>query len=138
MTGKVVHVHHHDDNGCCCCCIGLAIGYLLWGNPAHGAEIKKTENKGIEKTVQTTPTTQETTQVEKGFLVKQIEYYQQNISPRIKQDLGVEELCKYTPSCSAYAKQAVEKYGNIKGSRLAVSRLLRCNPLSKGGYDPVK
>lgn len=45
--------------------------------------------------------------------------------------------CKFVPSCSNYAIQAVEKYGILKGLGLAVYRVLRCNPFSKGGYDPV-
>lgn len=45
--------------------------------------------------------------------------------------------CRYQPTCSHYTHEAVEKYGFIKGSRLAVRRLARCNPFYKGGYDPV-
>ena len=45
--------------------------------------------------------------------------------------------CKYTPTCSQYAIEALEKHGLIKGMLLAVWRILRCNPFSKGGYDPV-
>ena len=45
--------------------------------------------------------------------------------------------CKYTPSCSEYALQAVEKYGVIKGGLKATWRILRCNPFCKGGNDPV-
>ena len=46
--------------------------------------------------------------------------------------------CKYYPTCSDYMTQAIEKYGAIKGFLLGVKRLLKCNPLSKGGYDPLK
>lgn len=46
--------------------------------------------------------------------------------------------CKYYPSCSEYTKQAIEKYGVVKGSILGIWRILRCNPFSKGGYDPLK
>lgn len=46
--------------------------------------------------------------------------------------------CKYYPTCSEYTKQAVEKYGVVKGSILGIKRILRCNPFSKGGYDPLK
>jgi putative membrane protein insertion efficiency factor len=46
--------------------------------------------------------------------------------------------CKYYPSCSAYAEQAVMEYGILRGLVLAVWRLLRCNPWSHGGYDPVE
>ena len=45
--------------------------------------------------------------------------------------------CRYLPSCSQYAYEAIEKYGVLRGSLLAVWRILRCNPFSKGGYDPV-
>lgn len=45
--------------------------------------------------------------------------------------------CKYYPTCSQYGLEAIEKYGALKGVALAVWRILRCNPFSKGGYDPV-
>jgi len=45
--------------------------------------------------------------------------------------------CKFTPSCSNYAIDAIINYGSIKGSILAIKRILRCNPFTKGGYDPV-
>ena len=45
--------------------------------------------------------------------------------------------CPYCPTCSLYGLEAVEKYGAIKGGTLALLRIIRCNPFSKGGYDPV-
>lgn len=45
--------------------------------------------------------------------------------------------CRFTPTCSAYAKEAVEKYGALKGAAMAAKRLLRCHPFNEGGYDPV-
>ncbi len=45
--------------------------------------------------------------------------------------------CIYIPTCSQYGIEAIEKYGVIKGGYLTTKRILRCNPLSKGGYDPV-
>ena len=45
--------------------------------------------------------------------------------------------CPYIPTCSAYGEEAVEKYGVVKGAALAAYRILRCNPFSNGGYDPV-
>lgn len=45
--------------------------------------------------------------------------------------------CKYVPTCSNYAIEALNTYGTIKGSYLTIKRILRCNPFSKGGFDPV-
>ena len=57
--------------------------------------------------------------------------YQRGLSPLFPR------RCKYHPTCSAYAVQAIESYGILRGSVLAAWRLLRCNPFSHGGYDPV-
>ena len=57
--------------------------------------------------------------------------YQRWISPLLP------ARCKYYPSCSEYAVQAIGRYGILRGSVLATWRLLRCNPFSHGGYDPV-
>lgn len=46
--------------------------------------------------------------------------------------------CRFYPTCSEYGYQAIEKYGIIKGGVMAVGRIIRCNPFSKGGHDPVK
>lgn len=62
-----------------------------------------------------------------------IEFYRRYISPL----LGSSK-CKYMPTCSQYALEAYEKYGFFKGTCLTVWRILRCNPFSKGGYDPLK
>ena len=45
--------------------------------------------------------------------------------------------CRFVPTCSEYALEAVEKYGALKGGVLALWRVLRCNPFTRGGYDPV-
>ena len=45
--------------------------------------------------------------------------------------------CKFIPTCSEYGIEAIEKYGALKGGLLTIWRILRCNPFSKGGYDPV-
>ena len=60
-----------------------------------------------------------------------IRVYRRYISPLFP------PCCRFYPTCSTYAMQAVEKYGALKGGWLAVKRILRCNPFSKGGYDPV-
>lgn len=58
--------------------------------------------------------------------------YQRLISPVLPRH------CKYEPTCSRYAVRAVEEYGILRGLVLAMWRLLRCNPWSHGGYDPVE
>jgi putative membrane protein insertion efficiency factor len=58
--------------------------------------------------------------------------YQRLISPALPR------RCKYEPTCSAYAVQAIERYGILRGLVLACWRLLRCNPWSHGGYDPIE
>ena len=65
------------------------------------------------------------------LLILLIRFYQQVISPH----LGAN--CRYTPTCSAYAIQALQKHGLLKGSWLALRRILRCNPWGGAGYDPV-
>ncbi len=47
------------------------------------------------------------------------------------------QTCRYYPSCSEYAEEALKKHGIIKGLGKSIGRIIRCNPLSKGGYDPV-
>ena len=72
----------------------------------------------------------------KKIIIKIIEFYQKNISSYLSQMHGVN--CKYEPTCSEYTKQAIEKYGVLKGSFKGFFRSIRCNPFSKGGYDPLK
>lgn len=66
------------------------------------------------------------------LVISLIKFYQLCISPRIGSH------CKYYPTCSEYTKQAVDKYGIIKGSLLGIIRILKCNPFSKGGVDLLK
>jgi putative membrane protein insertion efficiency factor len=67
----------------------------------------------------------------KRFLLYSIRFYQKYIS------CLKTTKCPYFPSCSEYGYEAVEKYGAFKGGLLAIWRIIRCNPFSKGGYDPV-
>jgi uncharacterized protein len=64
--------------------------------------------------------------------VAPIRLYQRLISPMVGQ------RCKYYPSCSEYAVQAIRRFGIVRGLVLAAWRLLRCNPWSHGGFDPVE
>ena len=71
------------------------------------------------------------------FLIK---LYQKTLSPdtgwtSFKNPYG---FCKHYPTCSNYSYEAIEKYGIIKGVFLSVIRVIKCNPFSKGGYDPLK
>jgi putative membrane protein insertion efficiency factor len=61
-----------------------------------------------------------------------VHLYQRVISPALPRH------CKYEPTCSSYASQAVQRYGILRGLVLTGWRLLRCNPWSHGGYDPVE
>jgi putative membrane protein insertion efficiency factor len=65
------------------------------------------------------------------LLVLQIRFYQLYISPLLGPS------CRFTPTCSEYARQAILKHGPIKGLALAIWRILRCNPWGGSGYDPV-
>ena len=67
----------------------------------------------------------------KKFLIGGIRFYQKYISP-LKTT-----KCPYYPTCSNYGLEAIQKHGALKGSLLAIWRILRCNPFSMGGYDPV-
>jgi len=68
----------------------------------------------------------------KKFLLFLLRFYKKNISPILPQS------CRFYPTCSEYAIDAINKYGVLKGSIKAIYRILRCNPFNKGGYDPVK
>ncbi len=65
-------------------------------------------------------------------MLKSVDFYRRDISP-----YKGSAACKYVPTCSQYAKAAIERYGALRGGRMVAWRLMRCNPWSKGGYDPV-
>lgn len=67
----------------------------------------------------------------KKLLLSLIRFYRSSVSPLFP------PRCRYIPTCSEYALQAVEKYGALRGGWLALKRFLRCHPFHKGGYDPV-
>ena len=67
----------------------------------------------------------------KRLALVMIRFYQKAVSPWLP------PACRYYPTCSAYALEAIERYGVFRGAMLAVKRLLRCHPFHAGGYDPV-
>lgn len=77
----------------------------------------------------------------KRFVLKLIKFYQRYLSidhAWAKRFFLTDKVCRYTPTCSEYTYQAVEKYGAIRGLGLGFRRVLRCHPWSKGGFDPVR
>ena len=68
----------------------------------------------------------------KRLLIGTIRFYQKNISP-----YKGGSCCRFVPTCSEYALQAVTKYGAFKGMYKAIKRILKCHPFCKGGYDPL-
>jgi putative membrane protein insertion efficiency factor len=67
----------------------------------------------------------------KAVALKAIRFYQRGVSPALPPG------CRFQPTCSHYGYEAIERHGVAKGFLLTVWRLVRCNPLSKGGFDPV-
>lgn len=68
----------------------------------------------------------------KTYFIKLIDFYQKNVSPLKKPS------CVFYPTCSEYTKQAIDKYGALRGSYLGVKRILRCHPWQKNHLDPLK
>jgi putative membrane protein insertion efficiency factor len=68
----------------------------------------------------------------KSAVLAMLRFYKRAISPNLPPS------CRYQPTCSEYAYEAVDKYGILKGGRLAIWRILRCNPFGGSGYDPVE
>ena len=67
----------------------------------------------------------------KRCMIASLRFYKRNISPLLP------PACKYVPTCSEYAQEAIERFGPLRGGLLTAARLARCNPFSRGGYDPV-
>ena len=116
-----------------CCVAGiLIIGFKCFTtkNRAYGETLSEKENQ-LEQILD-----QEQIQ-NKNFLLRQIQIYQEEIGPEIKARLGTENICKYTPTCSEYARQALTEWGFLKGSYLAIIRILKCHPLTSPRVDMV-
>lgn len=71
----------------------------------------------------------------KIILIYLINWYQKHVSVWLS---SKNVNCKFYPTCSEYTKQAIQKYGALKGIILGIWRIIRCNPFSRGGYDPLK
>lgn len=67
----------------------------------------------------------------KGLVLRALRFYKATVSPQLP------PACRYTPTCSQYAMEAIERRGLVVGLLLATRRVLSCNPFSRGGYDPV-
>ena len=65
------------------------------------------------------------------ILIGIIKFYRKHISPKLPR------MCKFYPTCSEYGLIAIERFGPLKGSLLTLWRIIRCSPLTAGGYDPV-
>jgi len=77
----------------------------------------------------------------KNLILKFIRFYQKTgifHTAIARQFFLTDRVCRFTPTCSEYTYQAVEKYGVLKGLFLGLRRIIRCHPFSKGGYDAVK
>lgn len=76
----------------------------------------------------------------KKFFLKSIRFYQKYLffGGIWKTLFLTDKACRFSPTCSEYTYQAIEKYGIISGSLKGIRRILRCHPFSKGGYDPVR
>lgn len=68
----------------------------------------------------------------RAILISVLKLYQAVISPWLPPS------CRFVPTCSEYARQAIERHGALRGSMMGLGRLLRCHPFHPGGYDPVK
>ena len=67
----------------------------------------------------------------KRVLLSMIRFYRRRVSPSLPY------VCRFTPTCSEYAEEAIRRFGAARGGALAARRILRCHPFARGGYDPV-
>lgn len=77
----------------------------------------------------------------KRLVLKLIKFYQKTkfFHTAIARQLFLtDRVCRFTPTCSEYTYQAIDKYGILKGTVIGIKRIVRCHPWNKGGYDPLK
>ena len=98
---------------------------------SRGQSIVHNAPAGIAETIPPATPAATSTRIVSFLFLAAIRFYRACISPVLRSN------CRFHPSCSAYAYEAVEKWGPWKGARLAVGRLLRCRPWGKFGFDPV-
>ena len=129
----------NNDGTEACCCLAASTTTAVVAYQVGKSQGKKScsHSREISDDIPRLEDNLESEGENESFLLGKNRAYQKVISPEVKRRLGVERICKYTPSCSEYARGAIEKYGEVKGSVKAITRLLRCNPFSEGGYDPV-
>lgn len=72
----------------------------------------------------------------KNVIIGLLLFYKRFISPILERVFG--HACRFTPTCSEYMVYSIQKFGTLRGVFLGLVRLLKCNPFSEGGYDPVK
>ena len=107
--------------------------YIFVGKSVLKEKIKKLKYKDIEKDInKVIKWYKQGNKIMKKILLFLIKIYQKGISPYLGR------RCRFYPTCSEYSKQAIIKYGAVKGSYLAIKRILKCHPFHKGGYDPLK
>lgn len=74
----------------------------------------------------------------KNLFLRFILFYQKVLRQPLLQGVFLPNTCRFLPHCSDYSYEAIQKYGILRGTFKGLWRILRCNPFSKGGYDPVK
>ena len=107
----------------CAHCRNVSVELQEKSSPETGSGTTDSVDPGLEKTI---------SGYAARFCLLLVKGYQYVISPLFP------PCCRYTPTCSEYAIEAVTRYGAVRGMWLAICRILRCHPFVRGGYDPVK
>jgi len=143
MPNNNTNINNNPDDSCCgcggCCagCAILAVGYWIGSHYHVGVDIHSRTSDSARSKESALVAKSEEFKTVKDLLLTKIEFYQREISPLLQEANSGKQICKFEPSCSEYAKQAIKKHGAAKGTAMAAYRLARCNPLSEGGSDPI-